>query len=126
VTLLGEPCVIHHPCDYWFLAEHRRQHKIQTPIQNGFITPRGIGDHMMQRLMHASHVIGCQSRSHRLDALAFAGQQQARAVVLQRDVSISVPCGFRQALDICRKSLFLWARRSLFAHETILHQIVLL
>jgi hypothetical protein len=28
-----------------------------------------------------------------------------------------VPCGLCQALDICRKALFLWAWRALFAHK---------
>jgi hypothetical protein len=76
--------------------------------------------------MHAPHTIGSQSGGHGLDALALTWQQQRRAVILQRDVPVSVPCGFRQALDICRKALFLWAWRSFFAHETILHQIVIL
>jgi hypothetical protein len=39
---------------------------------------------------------------------------------------IRVPCGLCQALDICRKAILLWAWRDLFAHETILQQIVLL
>jgi hypothetical protein len=85
------------------LAEHRRQYEIQTPVQDGFITPRGVGDHMMQRLMHTSHIVWSQSRGHRLDALALAWQQQPGAVVLQRHVSISVPCGFHQALAYAAK-----------------------
>jgi hypothetical protein len=71
--------------------------------------------------MHTPHVIWSQSRGHGLDALALAWQHQSRAVALQWDVSVNVPCGFRQALNICRKALFLWAWRGLFAHETILH-----
>ena len=126
VTLFREPCVIHHPRHYRFSTEHRRQYKIQTPVQNSFITPWGVGHYMMQRLMHAPHPVGSQSGSHRLHARAFSWQQQHRAVVLQRDVPVSVPCGFREALDIRPKALFLWAWRGLFAHEPILHQNVLL
>ena len=92
VTFFREPGVIHHPRYYRLSTEHGRQHKIQTPVQDGLITPRGVGHHMMQRLMHASHPIRSQSRGHRLDAL-----------------------------DICRKAFSLWAWRGLFAHETILH-----
>jgi hypothetical protein len=42
------------------------------------------------------------------DAFPFAGQQQAGAIVFQRNMTIGVPCGFSQALDLCRKALFLW------------------
>jgi hypothetical protein len=42
------------------------------------------------------------------------------------DVSVCVPLGFRQAFDMCRNASFLWAWRDVFAHKTILHQIVCL
>jgi hypothetical protein len=79
---------------------------------------------MMQRLVHPSDVVGFQARGHGLDTFPFAGQQQAGARVPRRSMTIGMPCGFGQALDICRKAQFLWARRSLFAHRTILHEIV--
>ena len=50
--------------------------------------------------MHAPHVVGSESSGHGFDALSFTRQQQTRAVVLQRDVSVSMPCRFRQALDM--------------------------
>jgi hypothetical protein len=53
-----------------------------------------------------------------------AWEKQPCAVVLQRAVPVSVPCGFRQALGICRKGSLLWAWRGLFANETIRHEIV--
>jgi hypothetical protein len=81
---------------------------------------------MMQRLVHPTHVVGGEPSGHGFDAFPFAGQQQASAIVLQRSVPIGMPCGFRQTLDICRKALFLWAWRHLFAHRTILHKIVCL
>jgi hypothetical protein len=80
---------------------------------------------MMQRLVHPSDVVGSKPRGHRLDTFALPRQQQAGAVVLQWNVTIGMPCGFRQAPDICRKALFLQAWRDLFAHRTILHEIVL-
>jgi hypothetical protein len=79
---------------------------------------------MMQRLVHPTHMIAGESRGHGFDAFPFARQQQACAVVLQRNVTIGMSCGFGQALDICRKALFLWAWRNPFTHRTILHQIV--
>jgi len=40
-------------------------------------------------------------------------------------VSVFVPRGGRQALNICREALLLWAwRGESCAHKTILHQIV--
>jgi hypothetical protein len=80
---------------------------------------------MMERLMHPPHVIGSKFGSHRLDALAFQRQQQSLAVRFQRLTSVRVPCGFRQAIKICRKAFLLWAWRRGFAHETILYQNVL-
>jgi hypothetical protein len=80
---------------------------------------------MMQRLVHPSDVVASKPRGHGFNAFPLARQQQACAVVLQGNVPIGMPCGFRQALDICRKALFLWAWRGLFAHETILYQNVI-
>jgi len=125
-ALFGKSGVIDHPSHHRVTAQHGRDHSVQTPIQHRFITPGGIGDHMVQRLVHPAHIVSGKPRGHWLDALALAGQQQAGAVVLQRSVTIGVPCGFGQALDICRKALFLWAWRSLFAHRTILAQNVCL
>src|SRR5437867_11184875 len=73
--------------------------------------------------MHAPDIIGSQTGGHRLNALPLAWQQKGGAVVFHRDIPVSMPCGFRQALDICRKTSFLWAWRDLFAHRTILYQI---
>jgi hypothetical protein len=36
-----------------------------------------------------------------------------------------MPRGFSQALYVCRKASLLRARRTFFAHKTILHEIVL-
>jgi len=78
-------------------------------FQQHLVTPGGIGHHVMQRLVHPANVVGRQTRSHGLHALAFPGQQQARAIRFQRTDSVSVPCGVRQAIEICRKALLLWA-----------------
>jgi hypothetical protein len=59
-----------------------------------------------------------QSSGHGLHTLAFAWQQQRRAVALQRNVPVNMLCGFSQALDICRKASLQWAWRDVFAHRT--------
>ena len=59
----------------------------------------------------APDIIGRQTRSHGLHALTLARQQQSGAVGFQRGIAISVPCGFRQAVRVCRKALLLWAWR---------------
>ena len=89
------------------MTEQRGYNEIQTTIQDGFVTPRGVGDYVMKRLMHTPHIIGRQSGGHRFHALSFPWQQQTSAIVLQRKLSVSVPRGFCQALDICRKASFL-------------------
>jgi hypothetical protein len=66
---------------------------------------------MMERLMHATNIVGSQAGSHRFDALALSGQQQSLAVVLQGSVPVSVPRGVSQALDICREAPLLGAWR---------------
>jgi hypothetical protein len=81
-TLLGKSGVIDHPRHHRITAQHGWDHKIQTAIQHRFITPRGVGDHMMQRLVHPTHIVAGEPRGHRFDAFPFAWQQQARAIVL--------------------------------------------
>jgi hypothetical protein len=123
--LFRKPDVIYYPCHHWVTAQHRGNDEIQAPIQDRFIIPWSIGNHMMQRLMHSSHILGSESGGHRFDALAFTRQQQSGAVILQGVVPIGMPCGFCQSFDICRKALRPWAWHSLLTHETIRHQFVI-
>src|SRR5215467_10038803 len=116
LALLRESRIIHHPSHYWSLAQHCWQYKIQSTVQHSLIIPRSIGDYMVQGLMHAADVVGGQTSSHRLNALTIAWKQESSAVILERNVSVSVPCGLGQALDICRKACFLWAWRALLTH----------
>jgi hypothetical protein len=74
----------------------------------------------MQRLVRAPDIVRSQARGHRLHALALTGQQQSRTIRFQRSATISVPCGFRQAIRVCRKALFLWAWRRRMSHKNIL------
>jgi hypothetical protein len=126
LALFRKTGVIHDPRHHRTMFLYRRQHFSLHLCQHLLIVPGRIGYQVMERLVHATHILGRQSCGHRFNALAFTRQQQTYAVMLQRHMPVSVPCGFCQALDICRKALFLWAWRSLFTHETILHQIVFL
>jgi hypothetical protein len=63
----------------------------------------------VQRLSCGLNIMRTESRRHRLDALSLTWQQQTFAVVLQWPVSIFVSRGLRQAFQICRETLLLWA-----------------
>jgi hypothetical protein len=66
---------------------------------------------MVQALAHSLDILRIQTGRHRLDALAFSGQQQSLAVALQRCLPVFVPRGGRQAFYICREASLLWAWR---------------
>ena len=57
-----------------------RQHLLADRGEHRFIAPRRGGDEVVQRLVQAGHLGRIETRRHRLDALALAGQQQARAI----------------------------------------------
>ena len=65
----------------------------------------------VSRRVTVLYVIRGQPRRHGLNAFAFAGKQQTRAVGFQRHGSIQVPCGSRQAIEISRKASLLRAMR---------------
>jgi hypothetical protein len=85
------------------LAPHLRQHLI--------VVPWGGRHQVMERLMHAPNIVGGQPRGHRFDTFALTRQQQSLAIVLQGSVSVGVPRGVGQALNICREAPLLWAWR---------------
>ena len=113
-AFLRKSGVVDDPGLHWSLLDHRRKHRLANPLQQFLIRPRRIGDQMMHRLMHLPHIVRSQSCGHRLDALALNRQQQSLAVRLQWFMTIAVPCGLRQAVDICRKAFFLSAWRVTF------------
>jgi hypothetical protein len=123
-SLLQEAGIIHDPDRYRSVLLHGGEDVLTHASQNRFITPGRIRHQMMQRLVHTLHLVGRQTRSHRFHALALARQQQSGAVGFQRGIAISVPCGLRQAIRVCRKAFLLWAWRGLRTHKTILQQFV--
>src|ERR1017187_2680444 len=73
--------------------------------------------------LHASvalHMVGSQARRQRFDALSLAVQQQARTVIPQGQVAISMPRGLRQPVQICREAFLLWCwLQGLSSHKNI-------
>jgi hypothetical protein len=61
--------------------------------------------------MGLAYVVGTQAGRHRFHALAFAGKKQARAIGFQRDYTIQVPRGMRQAIQVSREAFLLGAWR---------------
>ena len=86
-TLLRKSGVIHHPCHHRVTAQHGRDHEIQTAIQHRLVTPGGVGDHMMQRLVHAAHVVGSQAArpSARRSSVRRAATGQCNSSSAERD-----------------------------------------
>src|SRR5579863_795604 len=61
--------------------------------------------------MGLTDVIGVEASSHRFHALTLAGQQQAGAIGLQGNGTITVPRGLRQAIKVGREAFLLGAWR---------------
>jgi hypothetical protein len=64
-------------------------------FQQSGITPRGLGNEVMQRLMFGLNVRGIEARRHRFDALAVAVEQKAEAIGPKRVLTVGMPqsCG---------------------------------
>src|SRR5579864_5802082 len=61
--------------------------------------------------MGLTNIIGVEASSHWFHALALAGQQQASAIGLQRNGTIAMPRGLRQAIKVGREAFLLGAWR---------------
>ena len=73
-SFLGKTRVVHDPSHDRTVSLHHRQHRVAHPFEQGRITPRCVGYEMMERLMHAPHIMGSQSRGQGLNTLAFTGK----------------------------------------------------
>ena len=62
-------------------------------FQQSGITPRGLGNEVMQRLMFGLNVLGIEARRHRFDALAIAVEQKAEAIGPKRVLTVGMSCG---------------------------------
>jgi hypothetical protein len=111
LSLFGKAGIIYDPGNHWTIFLHDGKHLLSHPAQHLFVAPGRVGNQVMQRLVHAANIVWGQTCSHRLYALPLAWQQQTRAVTLQRTMTIGVPRGVCQTLDICREAPLLWAWR---------------
>ena len=83
------------PEDGQDMGAHGREH--------GIVGPLGLRHEMMQRLVRRPHTPRLHARGQRLDAFALAGQQQPRAIRLERGGTIGVSQFRRDRLDIGSK-----------------------
>jgi hypothetical protein len=74
LALFRETGVIHNPCHHGTLLLHAGQHLPPHLCQHLGIILRRVRHQMMQRLVHAPNVIGCQACGHRLYTLALSKQ----------------------------------------------------
>src|SRR4051794_24664222 len=84
-------------------AFDERQDQLLYPAENPIVRPRRVGDEMQQRLVLGRDPGRRRYRRNRLDALAFARQQQAPAIITQRLRPIRMPDHFGKRIDIGRK-----------------------
>jgi hypothetical protein len=108
----GKTRVVDDPCNNRRLPQHRCQHRIEGAVEQCFIVPGSVGHQMMQRLVHAPHIIGSQSRRHWLNALTLSRQKQTCAAGLERNQPVRMSRGLRQAIEICSETFLLCAWRS--------------
>ena len=75
--------------------------------QNRLVRPSRLTDQMQKRLMLGRNPSRRNNRRHWLDALAFAGHQQASAIILERPRTILAAQNCRQGFNISEKRLSL-------------------
>src|SRR3954469_4289635 len=80
LALLGKAGVVDDPGGDRPVPAKGGQHLLANRGEHGRVTPRGGGDEVLQRLVQAGHAGRVETRRHRLDALALARQQEARAI----------------------------------------------
>jgi hypothetical protein len=74
LPLLRKPRVVYDPRHYWAVFLHGWQHKSLNLGQHLLVVPGRVCHQMMERLMHATNIVGSQAGSHRFDTLALSGQ----------------------------------------------------
>src|SRR4051812_46111614 len=81
-------------------AFDERQDQLLYPAENPLVRPRRVGDEMQQRLVLGRDPCRRRYRRNRLNALAFARQQQAPAIITQRLSPIRMPDHLGERPDI--------------------------
>jgi hypothetical protein len=90
LALLGERGVVDDPRLNRSALLDRRQHHLAHLGQHVLVRPGRVGDKMQQRLVLCRRPRWSRPRRHRLNALAFPRQHQARAIVAQRSRPLHV------------------------------------
>ena len=83
-----------------------RQHLLADGGEHRRIAPRRGGDEVVQGLVQAGHLGWLETRRHRLDALALAGQQQARAIADEPRLAVGMAEHRRQTGEVFLQALF--------------------
>jgi hypothetical protein len=88
------------------LRFERRRDEVPDLVQNRLIRLGRLAHQVQKRLMFRRNARRRHHRSDRLDALALAGHQQARAIISERLGAILTPQNSRQRIDIRNKTRF--------------------
>jgi hypothetical protein len=72
--LLGKTCVIHNPRHHRTVFLHGGNHMSPNLGQHLFAVPWRVRHQGMERLVHATNIVGSEARSHRFDTLALSRQ----------------------------------------------------
>jgi hypothetical protein len=74
LPLFRKTRIIYNPSHHWTLFLHGGQHVPPHLGQHLLVVPGRVRHQMMERLMHATNIVGSQAGSHRFDTLALSGQ----------------------------------------------------
>jgi hypothetical protein len=74
LSLLGKTRIIHNPRHYGTIFLHGGKHIPPYLGQHLLVVPGCVRHQVMERLMHATTIVGSQAGSHWLDALALTRQ----------------------------------------------------
>jgi hypothetical protein len=103
LALLGKAGVVDDPGLDRAMLLDQGQHLGPDHAKHGRVGPVGLGDQVVQRLVGGLDPPGLNPRSHGLDALALARQQQAGAIPPGRADAVGMTESRAQRLDIAFK-----------------------
>ena len=102
--VLGKARVVEDPGLDWPVPLDLRQHHVAHLGQHHLVRPHALRHEMQQRLVLRPHTLRRRRRRDRLDTLAFAWKQQARAVVAHRPDAARMPHHACKLVEIVRKT----------------------
>jgi len=108
-AFLGDAGVMHDPSHNRLPACHGGRQLDTHRRPHGLVAPGSLGHRVMQGLAGGLDAVWVQASGHGFHGLALAGQQQATAAVFQRFLSVPMPRGLGQALQVGSEALLLRA-----------------